>query len=281
MTGRTQQQPESGSSQPEQYVHGFDAQTLRRHAGRTAATHATFFLPFLRKGVSLLDCGSGPGTITVGLAQAIAPGEVVGIDMEPSVIDLARAHAVEHGVSNVRFEVADVYDLPFPDDSFDAVFSHNVLEHLKEPLTALNEMRRVLKPGGVIGARDADSGGVIIEPSDPTLEESLALHRRVWEHNGGNPRIGRQLRSLFRGAGFARVKVSASYDVDSTPEEIQRNVELVRQRYEASPFAKQAVDLGWADRAVLQRMIGAFEAWGEHPDALLALSSFEAVGWKD
>jgi ubiquinone/menaquinone biosynthesis C-methylase UbiE len=88
---------------------------------RTAAKEGAFFLPYLRPGMRLLDLGCGPGSITLGLAEAVAPGEVVGVDLQPSQVAQAQALSAARGVKNVRFEVADVYRLPFPDGSFDAV----------------------------------------------------------------------------------------------------------------------------------------------------------------
>ena len=113
---------------------------------RTASQDAAFLLPHLRAGMRVLDAGCGPGSITLGLATAVAPGEVVGIDAQPSLVEQARALAVQRSVTNVRFEVADVYDLPFPDGSFDAAFANTVLQHLREPVQALAELiRRLLK----------------------------------------------------------------------------------------------------------------------------------------
>ena len=57
--------------------------------------------------------------------------------------------------------MGSVYELDFSDNSFDALFSHNVLEHVAEPSRAVQEMQRVLKPGGVIGLRDFDMGGLL------------------------------------------------------------------------------------------------------------------------
>jgi ubiquinone/menaquinone biosynthesis C-methylase UbiE len=74
-------------------------------AGRSVEVNAGFLLPHLRAGMHVLDCGCGPGSITLGLAVAVAPGEVVGIDIEPSQIDLARTRAEQQGCSNVRFDV--------------------------------------------------------------------------------------------------------------------------------------------------------------------------------
>ncbi|MCP4397870.1 MAG: class I SAM-dependent methyltransferase [bacterium] len=87
----------------EHYIHSYDAahakQVVRR---RTAESHAAFFFPHLCAGMSLLDCGCGPGAITVGLAGAVAPGEVVGLDIEKSQIDLARSNAATLQVSSNR-----------------------------------------------------------------------------------------------------------------------------------------------------------------------------------
>ena len=118
-------------------------------ARRGAASHAVFFTPHLRAGMRLLDCGCGPGTITCDLAGIVAPAEVVGIDFDPKQVDTAVAHAAQEGVTNARFQTANVYALPFPDGSFDAVFSHALVDHLSEPLKAIKEMRRVRARGRI------------------------------------------------------------------------------------------------------------------------------------
>src|SRR5262245_37069717 len=91
-------------------------------ATKTASREGGFFLPHLRPGMRVLDVGSGPGSITVGLAEVVAPGEVIGVDLQPALVEQARARAAKHNAANVRFEVANVYDLPYRSGSFDAVF---------------------------------------------------------------------------------------------------------------------------------------------------------------
>ncbi len=120
--------------------------------------------------MQLLDVGCGPGAITVGLAGVVAPGEVVGVDFQATQVDQARALAAERGVVNARFEIGDAYQLPFPDGSFDALFAHAVLMHLRDPVRALAEMRRVLRPGGIAGVRDPDLGAVVFTPATSLLE---------------------------------------------------------------------------------------------------------------
>ena len=143
--------PEQIAGQPKwqgKAAYGYDLPAVQEgYAASEASTNADFFLPHLPPGLDLLDCGCGPGTITLGLAEATAPGQAVGIDLEASMIERATAVAQERRVANVRFQVADIHELPFPDGSFDAVFSSSVLEHLGDPVQALREMFRVLRPG--------------------------------------------------------------------------------------------------------------------------------------
>lgn len=115
-------------------------------AERTAQNHAAFFLSYLKPGMNVLDCGCGPGTITVGFAELVAPGEVVGTEIEEAHVAIARGNAAKHSVANVRFETANIYELPFADASFDAVFISAVLGNLREPIRGLRESFRVLKP---------------------------------------------------------------------------------------------------------------------------------------
>ena len=84
--------------------------------------------------------------VPVELAQMVAPGNVVGIDNEPAPLEPARADAQRQGVSNVSFTMGDVYQLNYPERTFDVVHAHQVLQHLTEPVAALREMRRVCKP---------------------------------------------------------------------------------------------------------------------------------------
>ena len=108
----------------EQYTIGYGEAADRWMRQRTAAVDAEFFLPYIRPGSRVLDVGCGPGSITVGLAETVAPGEVIGVDSEPLQIERAVALSRDPALANIRFEVANAYDLPYPDGSFDGVFAH-------------------------------------------------------------------------------------------------------------------------------------------------------------
>ena len=112
------------------YAMGYSDEFTQILHRRNAETHAAHLLPHLRPGSRVLDVGCGPGSISVGLAKAIEPGELHGIDMEESQIMIARASAAAGGHDNATFHVGDATDLPFEDDSFDAAHTHAVLMHV-------------------------------------------------------------------------------------------------------------------------------------------------------
>jgi ubiquinone/menaquinone biosynthesis C-methylase UbiE len=244
------------------------------------ARHAAFFLPYLRAGMTLVDCGCGPGSLTVGLAQAVAPGWVVGIDCAPEVVARAWTLGRDQAVPNVAFQVADVGALPFAEGALDALFAHTLLQHLRQPVAALTEMHRVLRSGGVVGIRTLDVGGQLLAPPLPALEAYFVLKERVWTQHGGDRRLGRHLRRVLREAGFVRVEASASYDCYGTPAEVEALARAEIARIETTQAFDEAMAAGWIDRAMLATMCAAWEHWATHPDAFYALSLCEAVGWK-
>jgi SAM-dependent methyltransferase len=184
----------------------------------------------------------------------VAPGAAVGLDINAEDIRFAQRYATEQGSPNVRFETATVYELPYADASFDAVFSHALLEHLREPLRALQEMHRVLKPGGVLGVRAPDYAGNLIAPEDPQVTRFWELYERLARHNGGNPRIGKHLRALLREAGFTAIESSASYDCWPTGD---------GHALAEPPFVAQWLALGWIDQAEWETLRAALAAWHE------------------
>jgi len=264
---------------PETYTHGYGEEFQRFHTARRAVDEAAFLVPHLRPGMRLLDCGCGPGSITVDLAEIIAPGETVGIDLAKAQLDHAQDLAAQRGVNNVRFELANVHDLPFPTASFDAVFAHNLLEHLREPGQALRETRRVLKPGGVIGVQDDDWGTQLLEPMTPVLEKALELLLRVAARNGGDFFYARHQKRLLREAGFVRVEGHAMARYYGTPERVQLFAATAARQLREPALVTPALEQGWADQDTLQVMIDAFVAWVQHPDAFRAVLCPAALGW--
>ena len=191
----------------ESYTPGYSGNASQFMAKRRAETHAAFPLPYLQPGFDLLDCGCGPGTITAGLATAVAPGRVVGIDLGESQIALATTRAAEQGLRNTEFKVGNIYELSFDGGTFDAIFAHAVFEHLSDPIRALRE------------------------------------------------------------AGFARIKVTASYECYENRQAI---AEYMALRLEAAPAVDGAAKLGGVDNTQIAEMVAALRTWSKHPDSLFA-----------
>lgn len=263
----------------------YEKYQAQRHGGaqtrRTADVHGAFILPHLKAGMRLLDVGCGPGSITLGLAQRVAPGEVVGIDINPARIAQARALAAERDVENVRFETADIYALPFEDAAFDGVFSNAVHQHLRDPLAALREQRRVLKPGGVIGIADPDVLTSIVYPSTPALERSLEVFSLVRVADGGTPDIGRRLRELLHDAGFTRVTASATAGSDGTAETTTFMGGWWASYFEAPAIVARVASASIATEAEMAEMGTAWRAWGEAPGAFAVRFGCHAIGWAE
>jgi ubiquinone/menaquinone biosynthesis C-methylase UbiE len=264
---------------PESYAGYGNEEASRWMALRTAEIQAAFFLPHLRAGMEVLDCGCGPGTITVGLARKVAPGQCVGVDIDATQVELARTHAASQGVSNVRFEAATVYKLPFADASFDAVYSNTVLGWLDDPLVALHEIYRVLRVGGVIGIRSGDSNGSLFTPTNPLIERFWTIFDEMIKENGGDPLLGRKHRSLLRQAGFVNIVASATYECYGTEEQVRLWGRTVSKFLETESQVGKFIKLG-AEPSEIEAMRQAWLAWSEDPDAFLADVRCEAVGWK-
>ncbi|ALC19603.1 methyltransferase domain-containing protein [Streptomyces pristinaespiralis] len=249
------------------YTHGHHESVLRSHTWRTAANSAAYLVGELRQGADVLDVGCGPGTITADLAELVAPGRVTAVDAAEGVLEQARAHVEQRGLDNVRFAVADVHALDFPDDSFDVVHAHQVLQHVGDPVQALREMRRVCRPGGIVAARDSDYEAFAWYPRLPALDEWLELYRRVARANGGEPDAGRRLLSWARAAGFTDITPSAAAWCFATPADRTWWSGLWADRTVASVYAELAVEGGHTTHERLRTIADAWHTWGDHDDA--------------
>jgi ubiquinone/menaquinone biosynthesis C-methylase UbiE len=262
----------------EQYTHGHHESVLRSHTWRTVENSAAYLVPHLAPGLRLLDVGAGPGTITVDFARRLAPGgSVVGVDASAEVVAKAVAHAAEEGVPNVEFAVGDAYALDFPDDSFDIVHAHQVLQHLGDPVAALREFRRVTKPGGVIAARDVDYGGTVVTPLLPGLARWIEIYDAVHRSNGGEPWAGRALKGWAVEAGLTDVTTTASVWCFASDEERAWWGGLWADRALESAFAPRAIEIGAATQDELQQVSDAWRRWIDEPSAVFLFPHVEVI----
>ena len=271
--------PQPGTERPYQVDDAWSRAVFARRTGAGAA----FFLQYLRPGMRLIDCGCGPGSITVDLAQAVTPGDAIGIDLREEALTHGCQLARDRGLSNVTFQAANVYQLPFPDASFDAAFACAVLQHLAAPLAALKEIRRVLKPGGVIGIMDGSSTITFRYPTHPLLEAWDTLRGLERAYRTGRSSEALQLRALLHAAGFTRPQASGALTTEAGPPagtlEETRRVAQNHVLQLRGVRGKLALEQGWVTQPELEQMADALMAWGNAPDAFYARPGFTALGW--
>ena len=264
----------------DRYTHGHHESVLRSHRWRTAENSAAFLLPHLETDFNLLDVGCGPGNITADLAQLVPGGSVTGIDRSAEVVARAQVEFASHAGGNLRFEQGDVYRLRFPDDQFDVVFAHQVLQHLTRPIEAIREMRRVTKPGGVVAVRDADFGAFVWAPDDPTLDSWMDIYHQLTRRNGAEADAGRKLKGWVHSAGFRDLKVSSSNWTFSTDSERSWWGGLWADRVTESDFARQSIEYGLCGPADLASFAAAFRRWVNEPDGVFIVVNIECLARK-
>jgi len=257
----------------ERYTHGHHESVLKSHTWRTIANSAAYLEPHLESGLSLLDVGCGPGTITVEFAKRLVPGRVVGVDAASAAIEKASIFAAD----NLEFMIGNAYGLPFDDNSFDVVHSHQTLQHLADPVAALREMRRVAKPGGLIAVRDVDYAGTICFPNLPGLRVWADVYDAVHRSNGGEPNAGRQLKSWAIRAGLNDISTSASIWNFSDDADREWWGSMWEARVLQSAFADDALSKSLATQEVLQEISSAWRAWADSPEGWMAMPHGEIL----
>ena len=255
----------------ERYTHGHHESVLRSHTWRTVENSAAYLAEYFVPGASVLDVGCGPGTITADIAARGAT--VVGIDAAADVVAKARELGVDA-------RVGDAYALDFADDTFDVVHSHQTLQHLARPVDALREMRRVLKPGGVLGVRDVDYAGTIIHPSTPGLELWASLYQLVHRSNGGEPNAGRRLKQWALEAGFENVTATATLWTFTEDADRQWWGGMWADRVLQSAFATDALGKNLGTQPDLELISAAWSDWASTAAGFMAMPHGEVLAVK-
>ena len=263
------------------YVHGYS----EREAGRLldqAQTltdllhHDTRYPP----GSRVLEAGCGVGAQTITLVSQSPDAMFTCIDCSDASLAEAEARVCAAGYHNATFRNADIYDLPFPPESFDNVFVCFVLEHLPDPKRALSNLKDVLKPEGTITVIEGDHGSAYFHPDSAAAQNAIRCLIRIQRSMGGNALIGRELYPLLVSAGFRTVAVSPRmvYADASKPGLVEGFTKLT--------FT--AMVEGAGDEAIRRHMISKAE-WEQgildlyrttEPDGTFCYTFFKATGIK-
>ena len=262
------------------YTMGFSEEFLVTFRRFTAEANAAYLLPHLRPGLRVLDFGCGPGTISVGLAKAVAPGELHGVDMEESQIELARSVAKAGGQENAIFHVGDVTALDFEDGYFDVAHCHNVLMHVPGTAATLAEVKRVLKPGGLIGCREMICASSFTHPDFGVIRRAWDMFADLLAADDGHPQMGKDMKQHMLDAGFANVGISASFDIYSTPADVDFIYGLAHMWFLSPEITEAAIKYGAATEDLCNAIGIAYDRWKEHPGALCGVAYGEAIANK-
>ena len=262
------------------YPFGYNPAAVGMMQTRTAAACASLFLKHASPGMRVLDVGCGPGSITVGLAAELDPGRVTGIDIEASQISIAEELAKSEEQHNCDFKVASIYELPFENAEFDAVYGHTILMQFDDLDPVLSELTRVLKPGGLIGFREIDFGANLYYPEDSAFKELMTIFRRSIAHNRGNPDVGRSLASSLSNYGFSVHEVFASYAQSTTEEAKKGMYNAMTALWEQADFPEQAVELGWITDEERKELPDRLRQESTQPGTVNGTTYVEVVGTK-
>lgn len=170
-------------------------------------------------GMKVLDVGSGAGDVTLLLAELVGPhGAVVGVEMNPSILETARARVHAVGWTNVTFLEGDVASI-VPDDDFDALVGRWVLMYLPDPAAMLRQLLRHLRPGGIVAFQEVDF------TYPPTTFPPAPLHRQVmrWTtpppgSGGPEQQMGSKLHRTYVDAGLPAPQLRLDAPVGGGPD---------------------------------------------------------------
>ncbi len=160
----------------------------------------------LKPGMQVLDIACGPGFTACELANFVGEtGHVTGVDINEELIAVAHQAKATEGVENVAFSSGNVYELTLPENSFDFVYARFVFQHLENPQLALENILKVLKPGGVLCVLDIDDNWTCFSPESDAFVKFIRKAGAGQKRKGGNRLIGSQLSGLLAQAGFSNV----------------------------------------------------------------------------
>jgi SAM-dependent methyltransferase len=170
------------------------------------------------------------------------------------------------GDSGATFQAMDLYALDIDDNSYDIAHAHQVLQHVSDPVAALQEMHRVVRPGGLIAVRDADYAGMHWAPDSPLLDKWLSVYRRVAKANDAEPDAGRHLVRWAREAGLTNVTATVDAWLFASPDRRAWWGSTWAERVVSSSLADQAIEQGFASAAELDAIADGWRSWIDEPD---------------
>ena len=266
---------------PHEYVHGYsDRENIRLMDQANTLTELLHSDTVYPPGSRVLEAGCGVGAQTVILTRNSPQAEFVAIDISPDSLQQAQKRVRAQARTNVTFEQADLFNLPFNAESFDHVFVCFVLEHLSQPAEALACLKEILKPGGTLTAIEGDHGSTYFHPDSDEAQQAIQCLVDLQAEIGGDALIGRRLYPLMQKAGYREVTASPRmvYVDASRPQLVEG---FTRNTFTAmvKGVRNAALQSGRIDAVTWERGIAALERTSE-ADGTFCYTFFKGLGKK-
>ena len=207
-----------------QYVHGYsDYEANRLHDQADSLSDLLHYDSVWEKGSIILEAGCGIGAQTKIVAPKNKYSKFISIDISLESLDQARKVADSNNINNVLFQEANIFELPFEDEYFDHILLSYILEHMPNPIKALNKLKKVLKNDGTITIIEGDHGSTYFHPNSDAANKAIQCQVELQKQNGGDANIGRKLYPLLNESGFKNIEVSPRqvYVDDSKPKWVE------------------------------------------------------------
>jgi ubiquinone/menaquinone biosynthesis C-methylase UbiE len=263
------------------YVHGYDdRENLRLQDQASTLVELLHSDTLYPPGSRVLEAGCGVGAQTVTLARNSPAASITSVDISETSLIEAKRKAAAAGLTNVQFERADIFHLPYKPDSFDHIFVCFVLEHLSRPVEVLRALKSQLKRGGTITVIEGDHGSVYFHPDSEAAHRTIQCQVELQRRAGGNAMIGRELYPLLRQAGFSSVRVSPRMVyVDSSKPELVDGFTRKTFTAMAEGIGETAINAGLIERHVFEQGINDLYRTAE-TDGVFCYTFFKAIGNK-
>ena len=264
------------------YVHGYNQrETLRLQDQASTLVELLHSDTSYPAGSRVLEVGCGVGAQTVPLAYNSPNALITSVDISEVSIQEAQRKVAAAGVTNVHFQQADLFQIPHELGTFDHLFVCFVLEHLSQPLKALQTLKNHVRPGGTITVIEGDHGSVFFHPESAAAQEAIQSQIELQRQAGGNALIGRELYPLLLSAGYTFIRVSPRmvYVDASKPELVEG---FTKKTFTAmiEGVRETALHTGLVESHVFDQGIRDLHRTAES-DGVFCYTFFKAIGQKE